>query len=948
MKSTLFFLSYSFILMVQVNLNAQAIIRIPSDYPTIQEGLDKAKDSTVILVSPGIYYENIQWPLRKRAIQVIGTEGSEKTIIDGYNNGRVIQMYGAISGEADDFITHTTVIRGFTIQNGSLNHQFGAGLYSLKASPTLEDIHFTNNSCTGTFGSGAGAYLDRFSGEIINCHFTNNRVTNSSSGFGGGLYIRYVNSVSLINCTFTNNELSATVRGYGAGACLRTIPTDLKTDSTTLRIVGCQFRQNILRGEHSAQGAGLLIVGLDPAHVKMTIDSCIFSGNYPITDKESQGGGLYAGSLETTIRNSVFNENQSDQGAGIYFVNGSAGVVDIENTLVNDNKVFDETDINASAIYVDNSLDPCIFRCTNVVVANNHSAPLVFYEDNFEGYLLHCTFYNNSKNTFVTNKNFKNNAHVKAENSVFWNYPVKEFTQNFSSVVVEHCIVKGGHPGIGNINKEPDFLSESLLLPKPVSPCINNGKKLAYPLTDIQGFPRTMPSYSQPDIGAYETDQYLAHARVRFFYDHDKNGIKDQHDKYLRIGKVMDHKGQMHVNHSDSGLYIILEQGTAMIRYAEDVNDKWSPTSQATFIFNVDSDNFTKVIDIGLYPTKINTNVSTLVTSEHFRCGEEILFTLQVINDGTSIENGSFWLSVDDRINFISFVKNPDVVISSHRFAWSFNDLYPGESITIDFYVNAPEVSKPEDVGQIYYFCHGLQDNSPGNESCYEVALRCAYDPNDKIAMPHHSENLVLLGRPMYYTVRFQNTGNDFARHVVIRDTIDQSFDINSIKILHTSHPNNLNVLYNNNREVVFNFRDIILPDSLSDFQGSIGHVTYSIQHLPDIPQNTIVKNKANIHFDFNPPIITNTTKNIYTSTFPNDTNDESEYLIHVFPNPFKDYILFSQLADEVILLNVDGKQVGEAFNTDRISVNLPSGLYILILNVNGKRTTHKVILSDL
>jgi hypothetical protein len=54
-----------------------------------------------------------------------------------------------------------------------------------------------------------------------------------------------------------------------------------------------------------------------------------------------------------------------------------------------------------------------------------------------------------------------------------------------------------------------------------------------------------------------------------------------------------------------------------------------------------------------------------------------------------------------------------------------------------------------------------------------------------------------------------------------------------------------------------------MLPDSLTDPIGSKGYFIFSIKRLNSVPGTTI-NNTASIYFDFNPPIITNTTSNTY------------------------------------------------------------------------------------
>jgi len=64
-----------------------------------------------------------------------------------------------------------------------------------------------------------------------------------------------------------------------------------------------------------------------------------------------------------------------------------------------------------------------------------------------------------------------------------------------------------------------------------------------------------------------------------------------------------------------------------------------------------------------------------------------------------------------------------------------------------------------------------------------------------------------------------------------------------------------------------FNFKDINLADSLSDPAGSKGFVTYQIDPYLGLNEGTVIENSAGIYFDFNAPVITNTTKNTLVST---------------------------------------------------------------------------------
>lgn len=80
-----------------------SVIRVPDDYPTIQDAINAAHDGDTIQVAAKTYYERI---VVNKSVSLIG-EDSKSTIIDGSKGGIVVNI--TVSG---------VQLRGFTIQNG--------------------------------------------------------------------------------------------------------------------------------------------------------------------------------------------------------------------------------------------------------------------------------------------------------------------------------------------------------------------------------------------------------------------------------------------------------------------------------------------------------------------------------------------------------------------------------------------------------------------------------------------------------------------------------------------------------------------------------------------------------------------------------------------------------------------------------------------------------------
>jgi hypothetical protein len=71
---------------------------------------------------------------------------------------------------------------------------------------------------------------------------------------------------------------------------------------------------------------------------------------------------------------------------------------------------------------------------------------------------------------------------------------------------------------------------------------------------------------------------------------------------------------------------------------------------------------------------------------------------------------------------------------------------------------------------------------------------------------------------------------------------------------------------------VRFVFENIMLPDSNVNEATSHGFVKFTIHPRSDVPLGTSIPNSAAIYFDFNEPVITNTSIHTNTNTNPTTT----------------------------------------------------------------------------
>ncbi len=362
------------------------------------------------------------------------------------------------------------------------------------------------------------------------------------------------------------------------------------------------------------------------------------------------------------------------------------------------------------------------------------------------------------------------------------------------------------------------------------------------------------------------------------FYDLNENAAMDAGESFYPPASVFISPGEItsYGNPINGGVKYVWLDSTYTITYNPATTPNWTLTTDSTYTVSIDTDNPTDTVYFGLVPSTIISDNTSIITSGNLRCNEFVTFNIIAENTGTTVTDGTLWLQIDENVLNVEYIDPPDTLdLLFHRYGWHYNNLFPGQTFHQQITLQLPG---PPDfaLGNTISFSTWVTyaDSEGNHESLrfvYSGEIQCSYDPNDKMAQPTYPGGYALLDEALVYTIRFQNTGNAEAYDVVIRDTLSSYLDPATFRVISSSHMDILSTSLSENQYLTFYFNDIFLPDSTTNFDESQGYVTYRIRPHEDTPEETIVQNTAGIYFDFNPPVITNTTENIMMETFDAD-----------------------------------------------------------------------------
>ena len=360
-----------------------------------------------------------------------------------------------------------------------------------------------------------------------------------------------------------------------------------------------------------------------------------------------------------------------------------------------------------------------------------------------------------------------------------------------------------------------------------------------------------------------------------------------------------------------------------------------SPSTTVTVNFPSQASPFTQ--DYCLAPNGIHNDLEVVIFPlNSARPGLDARYKIKYKNKGTHTQTATLNFNFDDIVTDFVTASTVPASQTTGNLSWSIAGLRPFQSgeITVTLNLNSPQETPGLMGGEHLNFTTSFNstnaDETPtDNTFTLPQTVVNSLDPNDKICLEGATISPAMVGQYVHYMIRFENTGTYNAENVVLADLIDAAkFDISSLQMVGSSH-NCYTRIAGNKVEFIFENMNLPFDDANND-----GWVVFKIKTLPSLLLNSTFSNTANIFFDYNAPIVTNTA--MTTIAQLSNTDFDVSGIVTITPNPVKSFITLNtngmvQLSSACIY-NTLGQQVLTVTNPlNSIDVSqLKSGSYLI------------------
>jgi hypothetical protein len=442
----------------------------------------------------------------------------------------------------------------------------------------------------------------------------------------------------------------------------------------------------------------------------------------------------------------------------------------------------------------------------------------------------------------------------------------------------------------------------------------------------------------------------------KVFYDFNSNAVQDAGEpalanhivKELNTGRYSfsEQDGSYELSVIDSGSYEV--QPVAVNYYPA------SPPSYVIHFAGIDE--IDSVNDFAFQPSGIFNDLKVMLTPlNDFNPGFDALYSVDYSNVGTTSLEGTIVFYPDTELSYETASTVPDL-ITPDSIVWNTGMLSPfgTGAILLTLKVNVNTVlGSAVSSGAVVYPLIDDADTS-NNSSAWDVEVTGSFDPNDIMVNIHNILSDQMIAPPyLEYIINFQNTGTDTAVNVKVSNKLPPTLNLSSFELMTSSAPIELTFDQTNNK-IVFQFSDIMLPDSNVNEALSHGFIRYRIKPVTTLLAGDSIVNNASIFFDFNAAIKTNDAVTYIDQVSGVYDIDVLSKRLQLFPNPATQMVTIisdplSSSEGQLLVYDIYGREIYRMQQGNQKQMvldvsKLANGIYLILLQTSGKSFAGKMI----
>ncbi|MFK8007683.1 MAG: T9SS type A sorting domain-containing protein [Saprospiraceae bacterium] len=371
-----------------------------------------------------------------------------------------------------------------------------------------------------------------------------------------------------------------------------------------------------------------------------------------------------------------------------------------------------------------------------------------------------------------------------------------------------------------------------------------------------------------------------------------------------------------------------------------------NPNSHSSTFVGLDD---VETLDFCIEPNQtINDLNITLFPLSEARPGFNSSYQLVYHNMGTTQLSGNVMLSFDDtKLTFLSATETI-AAQTANAISFDYTDLNPFETRTIDLHFNIlpPPTVNIDEILNFTATIDPIVGDFTEADNVFDLSQTVigSYDPNDITVLEGDKVLIANADKYLHYIIRFQNTGTASAINVRVENILDDNLDWQTMQLESSSHTNRVEII--DGSQLTFIFNGINLPDSTSNEPESHGFIAYKIKLKSDIQVGDMISSTADIYFDFNEAVVTNTV--ITEIVEPVSINKNALLQFSIYPIPTSG-ILSVQTETHISQIEIYdrlGQLQRSNFNKKEIDLSgLSSGFYFCkIKDIDGNSGVKKVV----